>query len=442
MVNYAAIVLVVSVVVVQAEDTESTQDIDTKIQELQRQRVAALGRAVEIASLQYREGAVDFLRVFALQQALADALLETTDSVERQIRFCESSLQILTGGLRIAEEQYQGGRVSELDVLTAKSVAQRIEVELWKRRRGQTAANTAVTERITTKVQDLQRVQVATLDRAVEIVELQYREGAVDLSRVTALQLACWEANLDAANTSEQQIRVCESRLDVARGVVNIAECSFEAAHVSELDVLTAKSVAQRIEVELWKRRRGQTAANTAVTERITTKVQDLQRVQVATLDRAVEIVELQYREGAIDFPRVAAIQLACWEAKLDDADTVEHQLHACESQLVIARGVVNFAEGQFQDGRVSEVDICGAMAVALRIEVELWKRRRALAEESSANDRQVVQAVPDAGLCQEWRVFPTQPIQSGSWHQKCFGKRGRHPGTHGRRRMGFGRLR
>ncbi len=113
-----------------------------------------------------------------------------------------------------------------------------------------------------TKVRQLQLKRLATLERAVAVVERQYQEGATDFSRVHQLQTDWLIAAIDQASSPKERIDLLTKQLAVARAAWQIAEAQFDGGRVSELDVLQARSVTLQVEIELAKAHNGMAANN------------------------------------------------------------------------------------------------------------------------------------------------------------------------------------
>ena len=106
------------------------------------------------------------------------------------------------------------------------------------------------------QIRKLQQERVETLQRAVEFALMQYREGVRDYRTVFVLQRNLLDAELDLADTREDQIRVLTSQLKIAKGSLALTEARFRSGAVSELDVLEAKSARLCVEIKLLKLRR------------------------------------------------------------------------------------------------------------------------------------------------------------------------------------------
>ena len=127
--------LLLSLVLGQTEPAEDTMDVSSKIRDLQAERVKLLERGMELVSMAYAEGSCDFTSVFKLQLELLDAKLDTAASKEEEIAVLSSQLEVANQTHEMARQRYENGSVSQLDVIQAKSVALRIEIELLKRKR-------------------------------------------------------------------------------------------------------------------------------------------------------------------------------------------------------------------------------------------------------------------------------------------------------------------
>jgi archaellum component FlaC len=133
MLGHAALVLVMSLVAAEADETGQDEDLRTKIKSLQVQRVQTLERGIELAIAQYVEGMTDLNVFLALQLELLDAKLATAGTLDDEIQVLKSHLEVVKQTLNMVTARYEQGKVSKLDVIRAKSAALRIEVQLLTR---------------------------------------------------------------------------------------------------------------------------------------------------------------------------------------------------------------------------------------------------------------------------------------------------------------------
>jgi outer membrane protein TolC len=116
------------------------------------------------------------------------------------------------------------------------------------------ADETGQDEDLRTKIKSLQIQRVQTLERGIELVALQYEEGVIDLNVLLALQLELLDAKLAMAQKLDNEVKVLESHLELVKQTLKIVTARYQEGHVSELDVIRAKSAALRIEVQLLTR--------------------------------------------------------------------------------------------------------------------------------------------------------------------------------------------
>ena len=76
-----------------------------------------------------------------------------------------------------------------------------------------TNAQTADKNAASATIQELKEEWVKTLRRAVEVLELQYREGVADFSRVGKAQSALTEALIEVARSREERIELLTTTL-------------------------------------------------------------------------------------------------------------------------------------------------------------------------------------------------------------------------------------
>ena len=89
--------------------------VSPTIQELMQARVKTLRRALEVLQLQYREGVVGFRRVYEVQNALTEALVETARSREERIELLQQHCKTLEDSLLIAKKKFEQGAANEIE---------------------------------------------------------------------------------------------------------------------------------------------------------------------------------------------------------------------------------------------------------------------------------------------------------------------------------------
>jgi outer membrane protein TolC len=120
-----------------AQESSDVETATAKLRELQQERVDVLQTAVKLALAQYRQGALDFKTVHAIQHELLDAKLDMAETREERIRVLSSQLKTAEGGLMIAEARFQAAQTISLDVHQAKSAGLRIKIQLLKLRQAE-----------------------------------------------------------------------------------------------------------------------------------------------------------------------------------------------------------------------------------------------------------------------------------------------------------------
>jgi outer membrane protein TolC len=103
------------------------------------------------------------------------------------------------------------------------------------------------------RLRALQQERVNVLKQAVELALAQYAEGMLNFGVVHATQMDLVEAQLEMAQTGEEQIKILTSQLKIAKGSLAIVEKRVRIGAASALDLHQAKSVALRIEIQLLK---------------------------------------------------------------------------------------------------------------------------------------------------------------------------------------------
>ena len=117
-----------------AQERTSVKETKAKIRKLQQERVEVLHQAAQVALAFYREGARDFRTVYSAQQDLLEAKLDMAETREERMAVLTSQLKTANGLLAVAEEMFQAGKITVLDVHQARSKNLSIEIRLLKMR--------------------------------------------------------------------------------------------------------------------------------------------------------------------------------------------------------------------------------------------------------------------------------------------------------------------
>ena len=153
-------------------------------------------------------------------------------------------------------------------------------------------------EHLKARLRELRQERISILKRAVESLELTYREGRAEIGRVLGAQLQLWDALLDAAGSAEERTKHLNAQYTVLKGVLDVAQHKFEAGIVRETDVLHARTACLLGEIRLLQ---AQSRSDVAVPDKaaLPARVQSLQQDRIKTLQRAVEVDRVQAERGA-----------------------------------------------------------------------------------------------------------------------------------------------
>ncbi len=115
----------------------------------------------------------------------------------------------------------------------------------------------------TTEIRQLLQERCDVLRQACEVAHLQYQGGVTDFGRVQQLQYHWISSALDMAQTPAETIELLTSQLHTADAIMQSAQSHFETGRVSQLDVLQAKAVVLRAQIELARAREKLAAPST-----------------------------------------------------------------------------------------------------------------------------------------------------------------------------------
>ena len=118
-------------------------------------------------------------------------------------------------------------------------------------------------ETLDAQIIDFQTKRVEALKRAVAMLQVQYRQGAVDFRHVLAAQLNLTDAVLATANTADERIALLEEQLQIAQRAEDAAVARYRSTIVgTAVDAQEAKAARLHIQIKLLQEQRQKLAAN------------------------------------------------------------------------------------------------------------------------------------------------------------------------------------
>ena len=114
MIKCAVMLVMTSVVLGQAAISGTTDDLGAKLRAAQLERLSNLQRGVEIATAQYRAGALPLKTVTELQLGLLDAQLDLADTVHQHIKFLASQLNVAENLHAMAKARFEAGQAERI----------------------------------------------------------------------------------------------------------------------------------------------------------------------------------------------------------------------------------------------------------------------------------------------------------------------------------------
>ena len=111
---------------------EADVDKQSRLEDLLEQRRDVLASAVELAMQQYLNGDCSFEFVLTTRQHLHEAELEAATTREDRVAALERHLEAAEASVAVAEQMFQAGRVTSVDVLLARAASMRVEIRLLR----------------------------------------------------------------------------------------------------------------------------------------------------------------------------------------------------------------------------------------------------------------------------------------------------------------------
>jgi hypothetical protein len=106
------------------------------------------------------------------------------------------------------------------------------------------------------------------------------------------------------------------------------------------------------------------------------TKLEQLQKERIDTLEELVKILMGQYQIGTIDFSTFSMAQEDLLVAKLETTEKPSERIALLEQQLKDAQVFFDFMERRYKAGVTPKVDYHRAKVLCLTIEIKLVKER------------------------------------------------------------------
>ena len=120
-----------------AESKPQTSDnYAAQLKAAQDERVTVLTQLVEALTAQSRTGAAEVAQVFAAENELCKALLDSTDEPEKRIALLTKQLDKANDFLKTTQTRYDAGTVAPKDLFRAKSLYLDVDIKLLRERSG------------------------------------------------------------------------------------------------------------------------------------------------------------------------------------------------------------------------------------------------------------------------------------------------------------------
>ncbi len=124
---------------VAADSAGNAKDGGTDLKSLQQEQIATLSKRVDILTRQYQAGAAVDDQVLTAQMELCEAKLDAADTPAERIAVLEEQLKMAESAEKLAQKQWDVGRVTEANVLAARSLTLKLKIKLARLRDKQAA---------------------------------------------------------------------------------------------------------------------------------------------------------------------------------------------------------------------------------------------------------------------------------------------------------------
>lgn len=108
------------------------------------------------------------------------------------------------------------------------------------------------------KLEELLKERQATLQQLVEVVTVEYRNGATEFDSVVRATDQLLDAELALAKNTEARITILKKRVELMKSLFAMVETRFEAAQVSRSQLLAAKAALLKSQIRLAREQAGE----------------------------------------------------------------------------------------------------------------------------------------------------------------------------------------
>ena len=190
-------------------------------------------------------------------------------------------------------------------------------------------------------------------------------------------------AQLDAADKTEERIAVLERGVKEETDFLKIVEARFNAGTVSVADVRQARSCLLASKIRLLRER--------GPNDKIVAQIKVVQKEQVKVLTELVEIRTAQYKAGTIPCEFLLWAETNLVNAQLDARDKHEDRVALLEQAVKRETDFLKIVEARIDAGTATDVDVRQARSPLLDSKIRLLRRAR---PERQSND-------PDQGVAE-----------------------------------------
>ncbi len=203
-----------------------------QIRALQKERIEALTKVVQIRESQYWVGTIDREAVVSAEAALVDAQVDATGNRDERVALLTQALKRESALLEIAGSRFGAGSVTEGDVNRARSLLLTTKIRLLRDGRREDMAD---------QLKAAHKERVETLITLVKHDEAHYRAGVTDCESVVNTETALVNAQVEATDSRDERVALLTEALKRETALSKIVDGRLQAGSVSEADVYRAR---------------------------------------------------------------------------------------------------------------------------------------------------------------------------------------------------------
>jgi outer membrane protein TolC len=401
---------------------EQIKASEQKIKELQKERLAALKKTVDIFTKLIRAGRDDFEDSSETRLLLLQAELGAVENEADQIALYKKAIDSLKEYEASANNQVNTGRSSATTVLRIK--ARRLELEIQL---GQAKAKRAKPGTALAQIKQLQRERIDALTEQVGTLTKQAQKMSGEFGALIEARRLLLQAELDVVTKASDRVALHKQVINSLKDYEVWANARVQSGRATDTAVLgiQARRLEFEIQLEQAKIQEAKEAAVMAIlsvapagpkdkanppakeqTEELqkqriaildklldqlsalTQKIKALQTERVTVLKKQLDLLSTLFKKARVPYDQVLEAEQLLIEAELDAAESDTKRVELSKNLTVVLGQKEVVAKSMVMRGRVTNAAVLQAKAMRLNAEIQLEQARMTVARQEGTHPR------------------------------------------------------